>query len=115
MQRGRPKQPGGGPGVSPGDKRPGRTSRLKTRRKDHHVAGKESGGPMDQEVILGAAERGFAKTEYRDVFTKYRDVREEELARDRVPAGYRRYVYRYFDLIRPDGDGRPNHDDGGAP
>jgi hypothetical protein len=90
-----------GVGNQPGSDKLGRAERLKSKRTDHHVKGKERGGPMDQEVILAAAKKGFAKTGYRDVFTKYRDVAEEELATDRVPAGYRRYVYRYFDLIRP--------------
>ena len=104
----RNKQSGGkGIGNQPGDDGLGRSERLKSKRKDHFVKGKESGGPMDKEVILGAAQKGFAKTGYRDVFTRYRDVAEEELATDRVPAGYRRYVYRYFDLIRPVQGGSP--------
>ncbi len=91
----------GGIGNQPGDDTLGKAERLKSKRKDEFVQGREQGGPMDQEVILSAAKKGFAKTGYRDVFTRYRDVAEEELATDRVPAGYRRYVYRYFDLIRP--------------
>lgn len=100
-RKGRDKGPTGGAGNEPGDDKLGRAERLKSKRKDQFVRGQELGGPMDQEVILSAAKKGFAKTGYRDVFTKYRDVAEEELATDRVPAGYRRYVYRYFDLIRP--------------
>ncbi len=69
---------------------------------DTQVQGTDSaqGGTRSQ-VILGAAERGFASRNYQKVFTEYHQVAEESLAKDEIPGGYRFYVKRYFELIRP--------------
>jgi hypothetical protein len=69
---------------------------------DTQVQGADSsqGGSRSQ-VILGAAERGFASRGYKRVYTEYHQVAEDSLAKDEVPGGYRFYVKRYFQLIRP--------------
>jgi hypothetical protein len=69
---------------------------------DTQVQGADSsqGGSRSQ-VILGAAERGFASRGYQKVYTEYHQVAEESLAKDEIPGGYRFYVKRYFQLIRP--------------
>ncbi len=54
-------------------------------------------------MIRTAAQRGFAAREYRDVYADYAGHAEEVIERDRVPPGYRFYVQRYFQLIRPRG------------
>jgi len=58
-------------------------------------------GPSNSEVILSAAERGFKGAPYKKVFTQYRTVAEEQINKEQVPDGYRFYVNRYFQLIRP--------------
>ena len=58
-------------------------------------------GPTTSEVILSAADRGFVGEGYQDVYTNYENHAEEVLERDEVPPGYRFYVRRYFQLIRP--------------
>jgi hypothetical protein len=58
-------------------------------------------GPSRSETILSAAERGFVQRGYRKVYTDYSGHAEEVLERDEVPPGYRFYVRRYFQLIRP--------------
>ena len=69
---------------------------------DTQVAGQDTGqGASRSEVILGAAERGFSHRGYRKVYTEYRTVAEEALNKDEIPGGYRFYVRRYFQLIRP--------------
>jgi hypothetical protein len=65
------------------------------------VAADTGEGSASAEVIYGAAERGFVGRGYRNVYTDYRTVAERVLERDEVPAGYRFYVQRYFQLIRP--------------
>jgi hypothetical protein len=72
---------------------------------DSQVQGADSaqGGSRSQ-VILGAAERGFTSRPYQRVYTEYHQVAEESLAKDEVPGGYRFYVKRYFQLIRPRDD-----------
>ncbi|MFT3769256.1 MAG: hypothetical protein QM820_27775 [Minicystis sp.] len=58
-------------------------------------------GPSNSEVILTAAERGFKGKGYKKVFTDYHTQAEKEINKDQVPDGYRFYVHRYFQLIRP--------------
>jgi hypothetical protein len=66
------------------------------------VAGQDTGqGASRSEVIEGAAERGFATRGYQKVFREYETVAEEAIAKDEIPGGYRFYVRRYFELIRP--------------
>jgi hypothetical protein len=69
---------------------------------DTQVQGADTGqGGSRSQVILGAAERGFASHGYQRVYTEYHQVAEESLAKDDIPGGYRFYVKRYFQLIRP--------------
>jgi len=66
------------------------------------AAGIDSGeGTASAEVIYGAAERGFVGKGYKDIFTEYQSVAEQVLDKDEIPPGYRFYVRRYFQLIRP--------------
>jgi hypothetical protein len=72
---------------------------------DTQVAGQDSGqGQSRSEVILGAAEKGFASRQYQRVYREYHTVAEEALNQDEIPGGYRFYVRRYFQLIRPRDD-----------
>ncbi len=80
---------------------------------DTQVAGQDTGqGASRSEVIEGAAERGFASRGYQKVFREYETVAEEALGKDEIPGGYRFYVRRYFELIRPRDGSEPAH---GAP
>jgi len=79
---------------------------LQRRTQSSRVQGEEGDGASRSEVILGAADRGFVGRGYQEVFTDYEGHAEEVLERDEVPPGYRFYVRRYFQLIRPrDGGG----------
>jgi len=68
---------------------------------DTQVQGAAADGASRSQVILGAAERGFASRGYKKVYTEYHQVAEESLAKDEIPGGYLFYVKRYFQLIRP--------------
>ena len=104
-------QGGSGNGESPGsrgygsghdDHVQGQATNMKTGTEDTQVAGQDTGqGGSRSEVIQGAAERGFASKGYTRVFTEYHTVAEEALNKDEIPGGYRFYVRRYFELIRP--------------
>ena len=73
---------------------------------DTQVQGNDTGqGGSRSEVILGAAERGFASRGYTKVYREYHTVAEEALNKDEIPGGYRFYVRRYFQLIRPREEG----------
>jgi hypothetical protein len=58
-------------------------------------------GPSNSSVILSAAEKGFRGSSYKKVYTDYRTLAEEQTGKDELPDGYRSYVKRYFQLIRP--------------
>lgn len=94
-------QPGGwGEGHDPNLQ--GKATASKTGTEETHVEGTDTGqGSSRSQVIQGAAERGFASRSYRKVYTEYHQVAEESLAKDDIPDGYRSFVKRYFQLIRP--------------
>jgi hypothetical protein len=95
---------GAGPGTGgdPGQRGEGDGDRLDAQHEHSRVAGEQAGdGPTRSEVILGAADRGFVTRGYQKVHADYRDHAEEILEQDEVPPGYRFYVRRYFQLIRP--------------
>jgi hypothetical protein len=80
----------------------GQATHSKMGTQDTQVQGADTGqGGSRSQVILGAAERGFASRGYKRVYTEYHQVAEESLAKDEIPGGYRFYVKRYFQLIRP--------------
>ena len=104
-------QPGDQPGGDPGGKSygsghdpniAGDPSKLDGKTQDVTAAGVDSGqGAASAEVIYGAAERGFVGKGYQQVFTDYETVAEQVMEKDEIPPGYRFYVRRYFQLIRP--------------
>jgi len=64
--------------------------------------GQDTGqGSSNSRSILVAAEKGFRGSGYKQVFAKYRTVAEDNINKEEVPDGYRFYVKRYFQLIRP--------------
>jgi hypothetical protein len=96
-----------GPGWGSGhdDKVQGGATGGKFGTQDTQVQGQETGqGGSRSEVIQGAAERGFSSRGYKKVFREYNTVAEEALDKDEIPGGYRFYVRRYFQLIRPRGE-----------
>jgi hypothetical protein len=76
-------------------------TRLGGTRQTVRVEGEQGAGPSTSETILSSAQRGFSSRPYRDVYTSYEGHAEEVLERDEIPPGYRFYVRRYFQLIRP--------------
>jgi len=102
--QGQGKGPGAGHGHDPNVQ--GGATNPKVGVQDTQVAGNDTGqGGSRSEVILGAAERGFASRGYQKVFREYHTVAEEALEKDEIPGGYRFYVRRYFQLIRPREEG----------
>ncbi|TXD38480.1 hypothetical protein FRC98_06250 [Lujinxingia vulgaris] len=60
-----------------------------------------SSGKTRAEIIRGASEEGFASAEYQEVYADYESIAEEVMERENVPDGYRFFIKRYFQLIRP--------------
>lgn len=108
-QSGSGSEPGGGdpqrgPGWGTGHdaRMQGQATNPRVGTQDTQVAGGDTGqGSSRSEVILGAADRGFSSRGYQTVYREYHTVAEEALGKDEIPGGYRFYVRRYFQLIRP--------------
>ena len=106
-QQGQGEQAGQAPGgkewgSSTTDDIQGDPTKLDGQTEDVAAAGIDSGqGDASVEVVYGAAERGFTGKGYRQVYTDYKTVAEEVMAKDEIPPGYKFYVRRYFQLIRP--------------
>jgi len=97
-----PSQPGQGYGNGHDPNLTGDRSHVAGQTHDVSAAGIDSGeGTASAEVIYGAAQRGFVGKGYKDVFTEYQSVAEQVIDKDEIPPGYRFYVRRYFQLIRP--------------
>lgn len=79
----------------------GDKTRLSAQRHDTRVQGKEGAGESRSQTILGSADKGFATTSYKKVYGDYTSVVEEVMSKEKVPPGYRFYVKRYFQLIKP--------------
>jgi hypothetical protein len=52
-------------------------------------------------VIRTASQEGFTSQAYRQLHQEYWDHAREVIHAGEVPPGYRSYVRRYFQLIRP--------------
>ncbi len=80
----------------------GEASELQGSTKDVSAAAADTGeGSASSEVIYSAAQRGFVGRGYKQIFTDYQTVAEQVIEQDEIPSGYRFYVRRYFQLIRP--------------
>ena len=90
---------GQGDGIDPNLQ--GDRTKLNAKRKDVFVKGKQNAGPTHSQVILGAAERGFSERSYKRVYRQYNQIIEDVMKREQIPLGYRYYVKRYFELIKP--------------
>jgi hypothetical protein len=97
-------QPGGdGIGKDPGGNPEGKqATNPNMSTEDVQAEGLESGkGPTNAEVILAAADRGFRGGAYGRVYRDYKTVAEDQIEKEDIPDGFRFYVRRYFQLIRP--------------
>jgi hypothetical protein len=79
----------------------GDATRMSAEHHDTRVQGKQGAGPSRSQTILGSAEKGFASTSYKRVYGDYTAVVEEVMSKEKVPPGYRFYIKRYFQLIKP--------------
>jgi hypothetical protein len=69
--------------------------------KDESVSGVHGKGPSRRETILAAAQKGFSNRAYKNVYAEYKAIVEEVIRAEKVPSGYKYYVKRYFQKIKP--------------
>lgn len=103
----KPGQQGQGqkPGQQAGDQHDPNLQGDPTKRMGHDrdvaVSGVNGPGPSRRETILSAAEKGFASRSYKKVYADYRAIVEEVIKAESVPPGYKYYVKKYFQKIKP--------------
>jgi chemotaxis protein histidine kinase CheA len=101
-QQGQGQQPGG---QSYGDEHDpnvlGDATPRAGKTKDESVSGVHGRGPSRRETILSAAQKGFANRAYEQVYAEYKNIVEEVVRAEKVPSGYKYYVKRYFQKIKP--------------
>jgi hypothetical protein len=69
--------------------------------KDESVSGTHGKGPSKRETILSSAQKGFATKQYEQVYAEYKSIVEEVMQIEKVPSGYKYYIKRYFQKIKP--------------
>jgi hypothetical protein len=69
--------------------------------KDESVSGVQGKGPSIKETIVSAAQKGFATKAYKEVYGRYTPAIEEVINSEKVPSGYKYYVKKYFQKIKP--------------
>ncbi|MEO6954411.1 MAG: hypothetical protein ABI321_21620, partial [Polyangia bacterium] len=79
----------------------GAATKLAAAKKTIHAKGQAGAGPSRSQTILGASDKGFSSRDYHKVYEDYSATVEEVMSQEGVPPGYRYYVKRYFQLIRP--------------
>ena len=79
----------------------GEATSMKVNLKDEKLTGMDTGAQTTSEIIESAGQKGFASEPYREVYQTYEKAAEEVLESEEVPQGYRNYVEKYFDMIRP--------------
>ena len=94
-------EPGEGAGDEPGDQGQDQGSRRLGGGQRQKLQGQEGQGPDTKKVFVDAARKGFARKGWRQVYVEYSEVAQEMLDKERLPAGRRAAVQRYFELIRP--------------
>ena len=68
---------------------------------DESVSGVHGKGPSIKETIVSSAQQGFASKAYKDVYGRYKPAIEEVINSEKVPSGYKHYVKKYFQKIKP--------------
>ncbi len=68
---------------------------------DEQLTGVQGKGESRRQTVLTAAKKGFATTQYKNVYTSYQKIVEEVMNAEKVPQGYKYYVKRYFQRIKP--------------
>jgi hypothetical protein len=101
-QQGQGQQPGG---QSYGDEHDpnvlGDATGRAGKTQDESVSGVHGRGPSRRETILSAAQKGFANRAYEQIYAEYKNIVEEVVRAEKVPSGYKYYVKRYFQKIKP--------------
>ena len=68
---------------------------------DESLQGVHGQGASTRETILTSAQKGFASRSYKNVYTRYKKIVGDVVSSEKVPSGYKYYVKKYFQKIKP--------------
>ena len=77
-----------------------------------HVTGLQGDGPSTVQTTKASAEGQQSAVSYKDAYTKYQKLSEDALTEEQIPLGYKFYVKRYFEAIKPSDEQQPAENDG---
>ena len=66
-----------------------------------HITGTQGEGPSTVQTSEASAEGQQSAISYKDAYTKYQRLSEDALTQEQIPLGYKFYVKRYFESIKP--------------
>jgi hypothetical protein len=66
-----------------------------------HVTGLQGDGPSTVQTTKASAEGQQSAVSYKEAYTKYQKLSEDALTEEQIPLGYKFYVKRYFEAIKP--------------
>ena len=89
-----------GAGRTRGQMLSGKQTELEAKTLEDFVDGKEGKGASTREILYGAAKQGTRVRGYGKVHIDYSMRASRQMEDEKIPAGYREYVERYFRLIR---------------
>ena len=85
----------------------GEETGLDAMRNREELSGRMNRGPSEITVEIGTEMEQYAARDYRDVYSRYKKLSDEVVAREALPPGYQGIIKRYFESIRPRRDERP--------
>ena len=66
-----------------------------------HITGVQGEGNSSVETTKASAEGQGSNLSYKDAYMKYQKLSEDALTQEQIPLGYKFYVKRYFESIKP--------------
>lgn len=66
-----------------------------------HATGIQGEGPSTVQTSAASAEGQQSAVSYKEAYTKYQKLSEDALTQEQIPLGYKFYVKRYFESIKP--------------
>jgi len=98
--RGKEKGPGAGRGTDP--HLLGKPSERKKARDPYLMKPDEGKGKSDYFQVKSARELAKSQVDMKNIFVNYKRLAENTLYAEQIPIGYREYVRKYFENIRPE-------------
>ena len=65
------------------------------------ITGVQGEGESAVQTVASSPEGQQSGVSYKDAYTKYQKLSEDALTQEQIPLGYKFYVKRYFESIKP--------------